>query len=692
MSHDFLLEIGLEEMPAHVVSPSIDQLAQRTQDFLNDQKLEFQSIQPYSTPRRLALLISGLADKQADVHESLRGPAKQIAQDDTGNWTKAAQGFARGQGATPDDLTFKEIKGKEYVFLEKNVPGKAAATILPGLKEIIMAMTFPTRMHWANYDFEYIRPIHWLVALLDDQVIPFEILDIQTGRTTQGHRFLGEAVTLKTADDYEQALKDQFVIANADDRKELIVDQIQELASDHNWQVDLDEDLLEEVNNLVEYPTTFSGNFDKKYLQMPDEVLITSMKDNQRYFYARSQSGELLPIFIGVRNGNRVHLDNIIAGNEKVLVARLEDAQFFYEEDQKKSIADYVGQLKNVSFHDKIGSMYDKMQRTSHIAQFLGVEFGLSTDELADLKRAAAIYKFDLVTQMVGEFPELQGIMGEKYALLKGEKPSVATAIREHYMPTSATGKLPTTNVGAVLSIADKLDSILSFFAVALIPSGSNDPYALRRQAFGIVRILEAKKWHFPLAKFQSEIKRGLVKAGMLANLDLDAHRSEVTHFMLDRVKQWFSNQNIDHDLIDTVVANRQQDIADMFNAAQVLSNHRDDADFKNTVEALTRVMRLAEKADFDISALDVDPKLFQNDTEKNLYVAVEKIRHTAADKSLETIYQELESLRPLINDYFEANMIMDKDPKIKANRLKQLMIITHLAMTLGNLNELIVK
>ncbi|MCD2255818.1 glycine--tRNA ligase subunit beta [Agrilactobacillus fermenti] len=691
MAKDFLIEIGLEEMPAHVVTPSIDQFAERVQDFLNDQQIEFKAIQKFSTPRRLALLISQMAEQQKDTHESLRGPAKAIAQDEAGNWTKPAQGFARGQGASVDDLSFKDVKGKTYVFLEKNVKGAPTAEILPKLKTVIMSMTFPTRMHWGNYDFEYIRPIHWLVALFDNEIIPFEILDIKTGRKSQGHRFLGNSVTIQRAADYETELKKEFVIANATDRKQLIREQIEEIANDHHWVVDLDEDLLEEVNNLVEYPTAFAGQFDEKYLDIPEEVLITSMKDNQRYFYVRDQSGTLQPDFLSVRNGNKAHLDNVIAGNEKVLVARLEDAQFFYDEDQKKSIADYVAQLKNVSFHDKIGSMYEKMVRVRHIAAFLGQHFDLTAKELKDLDRAAQIYKFDLVTQMVGEFPELQGVMGEKYALLQGESPAVATAIREHYLPTSAEGALPKTNVGAVLSIADKLDSILSFFAVAMIPSGSNDPYALRRQAFGIVRILEAKQWHFPLDEFQAEIAQALTEKTSQQHLNLSAHQDDVKNFIIDRVKQWLSTHDESYDLIDTVVQNRNSDIADMFQATKILQQHRQDSTFKATMEALTRVMRLASKAE-PSKDLTVDPELFENPSETALYEAVEKIRHSLSSRSMESVYEALQSLKPLIENYFEENMVMADDPKIRQNRLNQLMIVSQLARTFGDLNQLIIK
>lgn len=693
MTKPFLLEIGLEEMPAHVVIPSIQQLEKRVRDFLTEQHLEFGAIKTYATPRRLAILIEDLADKQADIHEEAKGPAKKIALDAEGHWSKAAQGFVRGQGLTTDDITFKELKGVEYVYVEKSIIGKPVETILPALKTVIMAMTFPTRMHWADYDFEYIRPIHWMVALLDDEIIDFSILNITTGRTTQGHRFLGQEVSLAKATDYEAALEAQFVIADEAKRQNLIQTQIEKMAQANDWQVDLDVNLLEEVTNLVEWPTAFYGQFDPKYLEIPEEVLITSMKDNQRYFYARSQAGALLPIFIGVRNGNTDFMENVIAGNEKVLTARLEDADFFYHEDQKVSIAQNVAKLKNVSFHDKIGSLAEKMTRVGLIAQFLGQKFGLSEAELIDLQRASAIYKFDLVTGMVGEFAELQGVMGEKYALLQGETPAVATAIREHYMPISAEGALPTTKVGAVLAIADKFDSIADFFAVGMIPSGSNDPYALRRQAYGIIRILENQDWHFPMADYQAAMSE-IIKQQTDCNLDWSINAEAISDFLTDRVRQRFNGMRpkVRRDIVNAVLKNQSQDPVVMFEAAKVLSAHQDDPDFKATIEAVTRVLRLAKKADFETTVLTVDPALFENDAEKALYTAVEDLRGTIATNPLAANYGILQTLRPLIEAYFEATMIMAEDEMVRQNRLTQLMIIAQIALSLGDLNELIVK
>lgn len=693
MANNFLLEIGLEEMPAHVVTPSIDQLTTRVQKFLDDNHLTYASTHSYATPRRLAILVEDLADKQADVNESVKGPAKKIALDADGNWTKAAQGFARGQGMTPDDIVWQEIKGVEYAYLEKKITGKPAIAILPGLVDVIKAMTFPTRMRWGNYDLEYIRPIHWLVALFNNEVVPMQLLDIKAGRTTRGHRFLGEDIELQDATDYQAALAKQFVIADESDRKAIIQRQIEEMAEDHHWVVDLDPELLEEVTNLVEYPTAFYGHFKEKYLAIPDEVLITSMKDNQRYFYARDHEGKLLPIFIGVRNGNAVYMDNVIAGNEKVLTARLEDADFFYKEDQKRTIADYVEQLKHVTFHDKISSMYDKMQRVGIIAQLVGQQADLDTQALADLQRAAAIYKFDLVTNMVDEFPELQGTMGAKYAALQGENAVVAQAIGEQYMPISADGALPQSDVGAVLAIADKLDSILAFFAVGMMPSGSNDPYALRRQAYGIVRIIQNKGWHFPVKQLQKQIAQALQTADLTASLDWLNNAVAVQQFMVDRMKQWFMEENLRHDIIDTVVDNRHLDLQTIFAAAQVLNAHKDDADFKTNIEALTRVLRLTNKniTDWHVD-FTVDPALFDNDAERKLYDAVVALQPKMHQQSVADNFTSLTSIAPLINDYFDQTMIMVDDEQVRRNRLHQLAQIAQMTDQFGNLTHLIVK
>ncbi len=692
MAHTFLLEIGLEEMPAHVVTPSIKQLVKKTEDYLKDQRIDFDAVKPFSTPRRLTIQIEGLADKQPDVNETVKGPAKKIALDDEGNWSKAAIGFTKGQGLSTDDITFKEVKGTEYVFVEKHIAGKPVKEVLMGLKDVITSMTFPTLMKWNVYRLDFIRPIRWMVALLDDEVLPIQILDVTASNVSRGHRFLGQDTTINSADEYEEKLKEQFVIVDAQKRKDLIVKQIKEIQDENNWVININPGLLEEVNNLVEWPTAFFGKFDEKYLQLPSEVLITSMKDNQRFFYVNDQNGNILPFFISVRNGNSEYIENVIAGNEKVLTARLEDAMFFYQEDQAKDIDFYVNKLKKVSFHDKISTMFEKMQRVEKIAEVIGQHAKLSDQELKDVKRAAQIYKFDLVTGMVGEFSELQGVMGEKYALLKGENEAVATAIREHYMPISATGELPATKVGSVLSLADKFDSILTFFAAGMIPSGSNDPYALRRQANGIVRIVKNEELNFNLTEMMEAFINAEKDANVAPDLDQNKEISEIVSFIKDRIVKQLKADKIRYDIIDAAGNSNNDNIEFIFNVADILNEHKEDDNFKESVEALTRVLRISEKQDFASDDLNVDESLFENDSEKSLHSNVKAISGDFFSLSANDEYNKLFDLKDSINDYFDQTMVMAKDENVKNNHLRELTKLSNMINWFADLNQLIVK
>ena len=694
MSHTFLMEIGLEEIPAHVVTPSAAQLVEKTEKFLKEQRMDFDEVQTYSTPRRLTVKVTGLADKQPDIQEEAKGPAKKIAYDKDGNWSRAAQGFARGQGVSVDDIFFKELKGTEYVYVKKFIEGKAAADVMQGMRDVAMDLKFPTMMRWGTNDFQYVRPIRWIVAMLDDQVIPFKILNIESGNVSQGHRFLGKPVELKSADDYVEALRAEKVIVDAAERKSMIRAQINDLAQKNNWKIVIDEDLLEEVNNLVEYPTVFAGSFDEKYLSVPDQVLITSMKDHQRFFYVTDQNGKLLPNFVSVRNGNTEYLENVVQGNEKVLTARLEDAKFFYEEDQKQSIADYVERLKKVMFHDKIGTIYEKMARVRLLAAQIGKFVGLNDQELADLDRAAQIYKFDLVTGMVGEFAELQGVMGEIYARLQGENDNVAAAIREEYMPTSAEGELPTTKVGAVLSIADKIDSIQAFFAAGMIPSGSNDPYALRRQALGIVRIALARNWKLSVPMMLKFVENAMnERPDLYKNIMPGDEQKDMQQFIIDRLAQIMNgDKQLRHDVLDTVVANPENAFVDIEEAAKILGKHLEDDDFKETIEALTRVGRMAKKAPNFENDDVLKAELFENESEKKLAEAVKKVATAFEQADLEEKFNQLASLKDPITDYFDSTMIMAKDEDVKQNRLLQLKQIADLTKDFGELDNLNVK
>lgn len=688
---EFLMEIGLEEIPAHLVTPAIDQLVERSAAFLKEQRLAFSGIDHYSTPRRLAILVHDVAKRADDFEEELKGPIKRAALDSDGNFTKAAAGFARGKGMTTDDIVFKEFNGQEFVTLTRHEDGKPAAEVLAGFDAVVKAMTFSTTMKWSRHTFEYVRPIRWMVALLDEQVINFNVLDVKTGRTSRGHRFLGHDVEIKTASSYAKQLADQFVIVDANTRKKLIQTQIQQLAAEHAWQVVMDADLLEEVNNIVEYPTAFAGQFDAEYLQLPDEVLITSMREHQRFFHVQDQAGQLLPDFVSVRNGNDQHLDNVMAGNEKVLVARLEDAKFFYQEDQKHSIDYYNEKLEVVSFHEKLGSVAAHTRRTKQLALQLGQALGVNADNQATIARASEIYKFDLMTGMVGEFDELQGVMGEKYAQLFLETPAVGQAIREHYLPISADGALPESVAGQVLAVADKLDTLLSFFAGDMVPSGSNDPYALRRAAAGVVAIMSAEQWHVDLMQLLTDYIEKLQATPDLKGLPEDIlnnlmdQREVVLQFLTDRVVKDLQRQGIRRDIITAVTNNQNPDMTGMLEAAQVLQAQVEQANFRAGVEALTRVVRLTTKNPVDAS---IDPVLFENQAEQNLQAAMDQFAPTNLTQRL----QALLGLTDLITEYFNETMVMVEDAAVQTNRLATLAQVSNATKPLANFLDLQVK
>lgn len=679
MAKNLLVELGLEELPAYVVTPSEKQLGDRMAAFLNEKRLAFEGIQTFSTPRRLAVRVTGLADAQTDLTEDFKGPSKKIALDADGNFTKAAQGFVRGKGLTTDDIEFREVKGEEYVYVTKHEAGKAAKEVLVDIPEILSAMTFPVNMHWANNTFEYIRPVHTLTVLLDDEALDLDFLDIHSGRVSRGHRFLGHETEIASADSYEEDLRRVFVIADAKERQDMIVNQIKDIEKAQNVQVEIDDELLNEVLNLVEYPTAFMGSFDTKYLEVPEEVLVTSMKNHQRYFVVRDQAGKLMPNFISVRNGNAEYLENVIKGNEKVLVARLEDGEFFWREDQKLKIADLVAKLDNVTFHEKIGSLSEHMKRSKVIAAYLAEKAGASAEESKALARAAEIYKFDLLTGMVGEFDELQGIMGEKYALLAGEDAAVATAIREHYLPNSADGDLPETKVGALLALADKLDTILSFFSVGLIPSGSNDPYALRRATAGVVRIMDAFGLKIPMDELIDN----------LYALSFDSltyeHKAEVMDFIRARVEKMMS-KSVSKDIKEAVLAGSSFVVAEMLEAADALVEASKAADYKAAVESLSRVFNLAEKAPADVT---VDASLFENDEEKALAQAAAELNlsGSASDK-----LAQLFALSPVIDKFFDNTMVMVDNEAVKNNRLAILAELTAKASSVAAFNKLNTK
>lgn len=681
---DLLLEIGLEELPAQYVLRSEKQLAERVDAFLKEARVDFGSIEVYSTPRRLAVIVRDVAETQQDLAETLRGPAKKIAQDAEGNWSKAAQGFARGRGLTVEDLYFAEEKGVEYVFAERHEKGQETLSLLNGLEDVVRSLTFPKNMKWGTSSLRYMRPIRWLIALFGQDIIDFTIEGVKTNNVTRGHRFLSKGdVVISSPTEYVQTLESAFVMANYEMRKAEIERQIQELATKQGWTIPLDADLLEEVTNLVEWPTALFGEFDEAYLDLPEEVLITTMKEHQRYFPVYLD-GTLKNYFVTVRNGNAEHLENVARGNEKVIRARLADAVFFYEEDKKTKIDDQLGRLDRIVFHEKLGTTGAKARRVTKIAQELAPLFEA---DLEKVSRAGAIHKFDLVSQMVYEFTELQGIMGEKYALQQGEDKEVAAAIREHYMPRFAGDASPETATGAVLALADKLDSIAAFFGIGMIPSGSQDPFALRRQAQGVVQILGDWKIDLSIDTLLSIVVELQLEAG-LYEADKEQVKAQLDDFFKLRLKYRLQEQQVRYDVIDAVLTTSLTVVRLDARAEAIQEFVSTDA--KALIEQLSRVVNISKKGEEG----DVDPSLFENDHEIALHDAIEQIAPATADavemgdyKKALDLLQQLES--PIMM-YFEHTMVMSDDEAVRQNRLHEMNRLATTIKRVADFNALV--
>ena len=487
MNNYLLLEIGVEELPSRFGQTTLDQIENNLSKLLKEERINFDNIEKYATPRRLTFVIKNLADKATDLEEEVKGPAKKIAVDADGNFTKPALGFMKSKGLDPENVYFKQLGNAEYLFGTIKQEGKHTSEVLKNIvPEAIKNVTFPKAMRWGGKNMRFARPIRWMVALLNNEVLDIDLEGIKSSNITRGHRFLGEKeFEVNSVEEYFEKLDKNFVVLDQHKRKEMIREQAIEVAKSLGGEVELDEDLLEEITFLVEYPTAFYGEFDEEYVKLPKEVVTTPMKEHQRYFPV-SKDGKLLPNFIAVRNGDSNRIDLVKAGNEKVLRARLADALFFYHEDTKKPLESFVDKLQTVVFQAKLGTVYDKTLRIEKLSQVILNELNM-TESKENTLRAAKLCKADLVTNMVFEFTELQGIMGRDYAQVSGENEEVCQGIFEHYLPRFAGDILPETNTGIALSIADKLDSIAGFFAIGIKPSGSQDPYALRRQALGIL-------------------------------------------------------------------------------------------------------------------------------------------------------------------------------------------------------------
>lgn len=682
MAKDLLFEIGAEEIPAGFMPNILGQLKQLAETKLNDAHLSFESIATYGTPRRLALIVKGLADTSAEISERHKGPSASIAYDADGNATKAAIGFARGKGFDVADLVVED----GYIYAETKTAGVPAKDIVTDmLPQLITGLNFPKSMHWGNLDAKFVRPVRWLVALLDEEVIPVEFATVKSGNVTRGHRFLGaDEITIKNAASYVDTLKENFVMVDQDARRELISKQLHDMAASKNASIVWDDDLLEEINYLVEWPTALCGGFEESYLTLPDAAIITPMKDHQRYFPLVDQDGKLLPMFLTVRNGSDHSIEVVQAGNERVLRARLDDAKFFFNEDRKKPLIDRQDGLTKIVFQEGLGNLADKTERLLKLGRVFGEECGLHEDTAVVLERATELAKTDLTTGMVTEFTELQGVMGKEYALLDGESPEVAEAIFEQYLPRFAGDVLPQTEAGKVLSIIDKVDNIVATFSRGLIPTGSQDPYALRRQTIGILNILLGSEWNISLRPI---FKASMELLNVLAEKQ-DELLDQVEEFFTLRLKNIFLDREVPHHVIDLLLSNNELSVADAEGLVNALLANRIDENVE-LVQAYTRMYNLVK----DVEYTGVNSDLLKEDAEKELFEAASKASEASSAAweagDYDAVVAVPATLVPAINKFFEDVMVMDKDEAIKANRLQLVRLAYSVMAIIGDISAL---
>lgn len=710
-----LFEIGTEEIPAKFMPGILKQLKELAAAKMQELRIPFEDITVYGTPRRMAFIAGGVAETQADVVVEAKGPSVKIAYV-SGAPSKAAQGFARGQGVDVKDLVVRD----NYVYAVKHLAGQPVVELLPGLlMDILTSLSFPKTMRWADYEFRFVRPIRWMVALFGDQIIPVEICGVKSGKFSMGHRFMQQslkaaaesqgllsaalskvgnkvysalagvkgAVEIPSAGDYKKVMYDNFVMVDQDERRALILQQIKDLAAQNGGEAEINKDLLEEVNYLVEWPTALCGKFEEKFLSLPKECIITPMREHQRYFPVLDEDGNLLNKFITVRNGGSEHLDIVTHGNERVLRARLSDAEFFFNEDRATKLEDRLEKLKTVSFQEGLGNMYDKSERLVKMAEMLRFAINTPVDE-EELRRCALLCKTDLVTGMVIEFTELQGVMGREYALLDGEKPEVATGIFEHYLPRFAGDALPATTIGRIVGIGDKLDNICATFSRGLAPTGSQDPYALRRQALGVINILLDANYHISLAK---------IIAGTLYLLDIKPEETgklvpQIMEFFKQRLRNLLMDQGIRYDVIDAVFADkRNDDMVDLAVRCKALADYVEAGNAEPLVQVSVRVSNLCKKIEKEVT---ISGALFKDESENKLHEVVAAVSKEIIPEIVLYDYAAVlkagEKVIEPVNAFFDNVMVMDEDENVKNNRLAMLEEVRGIVNAVGDLSLLV--
>jgi glycyl-tRNA synthetase beta chain len=685
MAKDLFLEIGCEEIPAGFVPKAMADMEQLMKRELESARLAFGEILTMGTPRRLVLAVKGLSDRQPDAELTAMGPAKNVAFDADGKPTKAAQGFARGQGVDVSQLELVMTEKGEYVAARKSEKGRDTSELLTEiLPRLINAIPFKKSMRWGDLEARFARPVHWIVALFDGSVVPFSFGNIESGSASRGHRFMANSTfPVRDLAHYLEECERHFVIPDPQRRKDIICREIARVAIKAHGNVLPDEALLEQVAFLVEYPSAVHGTFSKDFLAVPREVLITSMREHQRYFSLVDDQGKLLPGFITINNTLTDDPEVVVKGNERVLRARLSDARFFFDEDQKHTLESRVDALKAVVYQAKLGTSYEKMERFRELARMLAERINPAVSEKA--QRAATLCKADLVTGMVGEFPEVQGIMGREYALHDGEDEAVANAIAEHYLPTQAGGELPSSDIGAFVSLADKIDTICGCFSVGLIPTGSADPYALRRSAIGIINIILDKGYREPLS--------ALVAASLdLLAAKMTRPREEVQRDVLEFFKGRFVNQMADRfasDAVDAVVSVSFDDLVDAAAKIQALAEFRNREDFGPLAVAFKRVCNIVKEG----VETPVSEALFEDPAEGALYRALQgvsgKVEGALQGGDYLAALTQIATLKETVDQFFDKVMVMAEDERVRQNRLALLTGIAQLFARLADFSRL---
>lgn len=683
----YLLEIGVEEIPSDYIEKTKSQLKDKFEKLLEENKLTYDEVRVESTPRRFAIFIENVNANKSSQKISVKGPSAKIAYDENGEPSKPLLGFLRGQKAELSDVIVKDFNGSDYIFIEKEEESKSVADVLKeNVYDLVKSISFNRSMRWGGKSIRWARPIRYFVSILDDQVLEFDAEGITVSNVTKGHRSLGsDHIVIDKIVNYENLLKENYVILPYKERRDIILRGLNKHDMEKGGEYMKDEDLLDEVINIVEFPTVLIGDIDQKYLTLPKEVIVTPMKDHQRYFPILDESKNLMPYFMLVRNGDDNHSENVVEGNKKVLVARLEDAKFFYEQDSKKPLEDYVEELKNLTFFEGLGSMYQKTQRLVELTEKFQQELNLGDDIKEDLARASYLSKADLVTKMVIEFTELQGTMGKIYAANSGEEPRVANAIEEQYKPRSANDDLPESMVGIVLSLADKMDSIVGLYAIEKYVTGSQDPFALRRAALGVINIILENNIYVDLKSLINDTLISYTEKNELP-FDYDTTMQKTLEFFKDRLKNMLIDDGYRYDVVNSVLNTKDTDILKIVQRVKAVSEF-----IKENDEALayfTRIINLTK----DATDTNINTELFENDLENEFFNLISNLQEfgLATNDDYKNELELIASTGSVGNNYLDNTMINVENEALKSTRLAMLNVLAKRIKRIFDVNEIV--